>query len=190
MWLQANVHLLKPGNVATPAAIARMRKISRRSMLCPAICIFLSCFLANDPTTQRERCMQHARTSEFWSERLCHFQSNALLVPVREVGHVHCDRRPVADFDRSIRSLTTAHTFDPVGHMILFWSFPGECCPMRPIDLFRIVADELSLFTIHHIGLSPSVFDGSVTAQNVLAQSKMLVAEGGLPGHNEVVGEI
>ena len=48
---------------------------------------------------------------------------------------------------------------------------------MRPVNLFRIVADEFSLFAIHHIGLAPSVIDGSVTAQNVLAQSKMLLAE-------------
>src|ERR1700691_3489843 len=49
--------------------------------------------LANDTTSLQQRFTQHTRTSEFWSERLCHFQGNALLVPVREVGHVHCDRR-------------------------------------------------------------------------------------------------
>jgi hypothetical protein len=69
-----------------------------------------------------------------------------------------CTRSPTGSrFDWSIRSLRTAHTFDPVCHVILIWSLSGESCPMRPIDLFRIVADEFSLFAIHHVGRAPSV---------------------------------
>src|SRR6266851_10304607 len=34
---QAKTHLLKPGNCAAADAVARMRKTSRRSMLCPAM---------------------------------------------------------------------------------------------------------------------------------------------------------
>src|SRR5215470_1368980 len=86
----------------------------------------------------------------------------------------------MADLRRSVGSTAATDAFDPVLHVIL------------------IVGLALGRFSFSTVGLLGPIFQGlievvlecAIASKDAITQSVMLVAEGGLPGHDDVLGKI
>src|SRR5438874_13693389 len=71
--------------------------------------------------------------------RLGHFQCDALLLAIRNVGHVRVHRGAVVNVHARIRRLAAADTVDPIGHVILGFRFSRKRNAIASIYLFGIV---------------------------------------------------
>ena len=136
----------------------------------------------------REECCSTGLVTRL--HRPCLFQCDSTLLPERQIAHVACDRRSIAQLDRGIGCLTSSHAFSPVGNMVMRRRISGDGRSARTVHRLRVVTNRLLRFAADHIICARHILDGAVAAQNALPQPVAAVAKSGLPGHHEIVREI
>jgi hypothetical protein len=60
-----------------------------------------------------------------WCKCFRFLHGHTAFIFLRQVGHVHRNRRTVADLRRSVRSGAAADALDPILHMVLIVAVPG-----------------------------------------------------------------
>ena len=74
--------------------------------------------------------------------------------------------------------------------MILIGTLACQRCALRPVYLLGKIARTFSRVVTDHIIGSCDVIDGAVASQKMLSQPVTAVTESGLPGNDDILGEI